>query len=106
MFFIFFTLYLIYLKEAEEDDIWKLFEPCGKIESVRLIRDSKTGIGKGFGYVNFESSDSVELALQMEKFTLKGRDLRVSIYKGNVDKKKVSILIFYAETLVLSTDRG
>lgn len=52
------------------------------------MRDSKTGIGKGFGYVNFESSDSVELAMQMEKLVLKGRELRVSICKANAKNKK------------------
>jgi len=34
-----------------------------QIESVRLVRDSATGMGKGFGYINFESADSVETAL-------------------------------------------
>lgn len=88
---LFLIFHIHFFKGAEEDDIWKLFEPCGKIESVRLIRDSKTGIGKGFGYVNFESSDSVELAMQMEKFELKGRQLRVSVCKTNARKKKVCL---------------
>ena len=32
----------------------------------RLVRDSATGIGKGFGYVNFASKDSVETALRLD----------------------------------------
>ena len=39
---------------AEEDDLWKMFESCGKISGIRLIRDRRTGIGKGFAYINFE----------------------------------------------------
>lgn len=39
---------------AEEDELWKLFESCGNILDVRIIRDRKTGIGKGFAYINFE----------------------------------------------------
>lgn len=30
------------------------FEECGKVEAVRLVRDPKSGLGKGFGYVLFE----------------------------------------------------
>ena len=70
-----------------------LFAKCGEVESVRLVRrklpilcqeiyfsaqicdgvflfpnqvrDASTGIGKGFGYVNFATVESVELALRM-----------------------------------------
>lgn len=79
------------VKDAEEEELWQLFEPCGKILSVRLIRDAATGIGKGFGYINFEDSDSVELALQMESPTLKGRELRVSVCNTNMEKKKKNV---------------
>ena len=44
----------------KEDNIRKHFEKCGPITDVRLVRDTATGMGKGFGYVNFTSSDSVE----------------------------------------------
>ena len=44
----------------QEDNIRKHFEKCGYILDVRLVRDTSTGIGKGFGYVNFDSGDSVE----------------------------------------------
>lgn len=75
-----------------------------------MVRDSKTGIGKGFGYVNFESSDSVELAMQMEKFVLKGRELRVSICKANAKNKVCSfackVLSFYSEILIFKGKPG
>ena len=32
---------------------------------VSQVRDASTGIGKGFGYVNFAAIESVELALRM-----------------------------------------
>ena len=32
----------------------EFFSPCGEIQNVRVIRDSITGIGKGFGYILFE----------------------------------------------------
>lgn len=64
--------------DAEEDDVWTLFQDCGDIVSVRLVRDKRTRIGKGFGYVNFTSPDAVELALQMEDIKLGKREIRVS----------------------------
>ena len=44
----------------EEDNVRKHFKKCGTITNVRLVRDTKTGIGKGFGYVNFDCTDAVE----------------------------------------------
>lgn len=38
----------------EEEQLREVFKDCGEIESVRLIRDNKTGIGKGFGFVLFK----------------------------------------------------
>ncbi|XP_063919236.1 RNA-binding protein 34-like [Zophobas morio] len=72
---------------AEEDDLWKTFESCGPILSVRIVRDPRTGMGKGFGYVNFQNSDSVTLALEMENVKLKDRELRVKICNINGAKK-------------------
>lgn len=41
---------------AQDDVLWKAFEGCGEIESVRIIRDERSGKGRGFGYVNFKVS--------------------------------------------------
>ncbi|CAH2058998.1 unnamed protein product, partial [Iphiclides podalirius] len=63
----------------EDEALYKLFQKCGEIESVRIIRDKKTNAGKGFGYVNFKSKDAVELALALpeEDLTMKNRIIRV-----------------------------
>ncbi|TSL68193.1 RNA-binding protein 34 [Bagarius yarrelli] len=62
------------------------FEECGKVEAVRLVRDRNTGIGKGFGYVLFESTDAVMLALKLNNSQLLDRKIRV---KRSVKKEKV-----------------
>ncbi|XP_057654666.1 RNA-binding protein 34 [Diorhabda carinulata] len=72
---------------AEEEQLWKLFEPCGLIESVRIVRDSCTGMGKGFGYVNFKDADAVQLALEMENVKLGDRELRIKLSSVNTAKK-------------------
>jgi nucleolar protein 12 len=40
--------------EAQEENLWKHFGTCGKVEYVRIVRDAKTNVGKGFAYVQFE----------------------------------------------------
>ncbi|KAF3688160.1 RNA-binding protein 34 RNA-binding motif protein 34 [Channa argus] len=62
------------------------FEECGSVEAVRLVRDQKSGLGKGFGYVLFESADSVQLALKLDGSKLEGRSIRV---KRSVKKEKL-----------------
>jgi len=37
-----------------EEGLWRQFGKAGKVESVRVIRDEKTRVGKGFAYVQFE----------------------------------------------------
>ncbi|XP_040001112.1 RNA-binding protein 34 [Xiphias gladius] len=61
------------------------FEECGAVEAVRLVRDKNSGLGKGFGYVLFESADSVQLALELNGSKLEGRSVRV---KRSVKKEK------------------
>uniref|UniRef100_A0A1B6K3G8 RRM domain-containing protein n=1 Tax=Homalodisca liturata TaxID=320908 RepID=A0A1B6K3G8_9HEMI len=64
--------------KIHDDDLWQAFEDCGPIDRIRVIRDQKTGIGKGFGYVNFKSADAVELALKLDGIPILGRNVRVS----------------------------
>lgn len=47
-------VFLFCFVEVQDDHIWEVFEDCGAVENIRLIRDEKTGVGKGFGYVNFK----------------------------------------------------
>lgn len=46
-----------------EEGLWRQFGKAGTIESVRVVRDEKTRVGKGFAYVQFEDANSVEAAL-------------------------------------------
>ncbi|XP_037104481.1 RNA-binding protein 34 [Syngnathus acus] len=73
--------------ELNESALRRHFEVCGAVEAVRLVRDRNTGLGKGFGYVLFESGDSVQLALTLEGSKLQGRTIRV---KRSVEKEAES----------------
>jgi nucleolar protein 12 len=42
--------------DVQDEAIYMHFARCGKIEFIRIVRDKKTNIGKGFGYVQFRVS--------------------------------------------------
>lgn len=63
---------------TKEEDVRQVFAKCGTIENIRIVRDGSTGIGKGFGYVNFESEQSVGKALRLNGQEVGGRKVRVS----------------------------
>jgi nucleolar protein 12 len=46
-----------------EEGLWRSFSKAGKIESVRVVRDKSTRVGKGIAYVQFYDENSVEAAL-------------------------------------------
>ncbi|KAF1842669.1 uncharacterized protein K460DRAFT_339961 [Cucurbitaria berberidis CBS 394.84] len=50
-----------------EEGLWVHFAKAGKIESVRVVRDAKTRVGKGFAYVQFVDENGVEGALQLNE---------------------------------------
>ncbi|SCU90886.1 LADA_0F06942g1_1 [Lachancea dasiensis] len=77
--------------EETEENLWKHFLAAGDIEYVRVIRDSKTNVGKGFAYVQFTDFQTVAKALLMDghKLNGSGRKLRVTRCR-NVKKAQSS----------------
>ncbi|XP_076758470.1 uncharacterized protein LOC143427859 isoform X2 [Xylocopa sonorina] len=71
-----------------QDTVRQHFEQCGEIESVRIIKDNRTGVGKGFGYVNFKTEDAVALALELDGTTLSMRQIRVKPHAEQHKKNK------------------
>jgi RNA recognition motif-containing protein len=47
---------------------------------VRLIRDEKN-VKKGFAFVDVESSEMAEKSLKLNNYHLKGKALKIHIYK-------------------------
>lgn len=50
-----------------EEGLWRQFEKAGAVESVRVVRDKITRVGKGFAYVQFHDANAVETALLLNK---------------------------------------
>ncbi|XP_054262322.1 uncharacterized protein LOC128986165 [Macrosteles quadrilineatus] len=67
-----------------DDDLWKTFEKCGEIDSVRVIRDKLNKKGT-FGFVNFKSADSVAEALKLDGTLVLEREIRVNQINKNAD---------------------
>ncbi|XP_015275312.1 PREDICTED: RNA-binding protein 34 [Gekko japonicus] len=72
--------------DIDDDTVRDHFSECGTVKGVRIVRDRNTGTGKGFGYVLFEDTDAVHLALKLNNSELKGRKLRV---KRCTEREKV-----------------
>ncbi|KAJ2728297.1 Nucleolar protein 12 [Coemansia sp. BCRC 34962] len=73
---------------ADEEELWKHFGTCGTVENVRVIRDPKTSIGKGFAYVQFTDRAAVTLALRLQDTVLNSRKLRVQRASEKAIKEK------------------
>ena len=74
-----------------EEGLWTHFGKAGKIESVRVVRDGKTRVGKGFAYVQFYDENGVEAALQYheQKYPpMLPRKLRVTRCRAEKKNKK------------------
>lgn len=63
--------------DVQENDVHEFFSDCGSISGVRLVRDSLTGAGKGFGFISFHSQDSLVLALEKNQSDFHGRSIRI-----------------------------
>ncbi|XP_005345961.1 RNA-binding protein 34 [Microtus ochrogaster] len=72
--------------KIEDAALEKHFLDCGSIVAVRILRNPLTGVGRGFGYVLFENTDAVHLALKLNNSELMGRKLRVM---RSVNKEKL-----------------
>ena len=64
--------------DAVECDVGEVFEKCGPLVHVRIVRDKSTGKSKGVALCQFVDSSSVLAALELdESISIKGGVVRV-----------------------------
>ena len=64
--------------DSNEDQIRKLFEEHGTVESVTLITDRETGKLRGFGFVEMGSAEDGRAAIEaLNGVDCDGRNLRI-----------------------------
>jgi len=68
------------LPESDERFLWQLFAPFGAVNSVNIIKDMSTDVGKGFGFVSMRNYEDCVVAIQsLSGFTGHGgKPLQVS----------------------------
>lgn len=63
---------------ADDEEVREVFMKYGDVESVRVVREPKTGVGKGFGFVTFVDRSGIMFTLQHRRqLELSGQRLRV-----------------------------
>lgn len=61
-----------------EAEIQKIFEVLGAVESVKIIRDKRTGRSKGFAFIEMlDKKEAMEAIKTLDGKELAGRNLRV-----------------------------
>ncbi|PYI18847.1 hypothetical protein BO86DRAFT_314546, partial [Aspergillus japonicus CBS 114.51] len=76
--------------DVTSDDLRRFFMKFGDVQRVNLIHDQR-GISKGFGYVDFESIESAQRAIEeMHLQIFEGRRISVMFAQNGMKKHKVS----------------
>ena len=61
-----------------EDDVRRIFEVIGSVESIKLIRDKRTGKSKGYCFIEMpEKKEAMEAINALDGKDVSGRNLRV-----------------------------
>jgi len=90
------NLIVNYLPQTvDEDELSTLFSECGMIEAVKVIRDGKSQISRGFAFVKFVDRESADKA--MKKYTgfkMGRKTLRVSLSRpAGEETRETNLLI-------------
>jgi len=64
---------------ATEDTLRSLFEQIGAVKSVKIITDKFTGMSRGFGFVQMETTEDAQKAIEeLNGHELEGRAITVN----------------------------
>ena len=58
-------------RATTEDELQTMFEAYGKVQSCTLVMDQKTGVSKGFGFVEMPKPGEAKAAMK----SLNGKDV-------------------------------
>lgn len=72
---------------ADEDALGQFFAECGELASVRIARDRDTGRMRGFGHVDFETTEGAANAVAMSGQYMDGRELYIEATEGRAPRK-------------------
>lgn len=65
-------------RSLSQTELRELFEACGRVQSCSLVMDDKTGLSKGFAFVEMPKPGEAKAAMKtLNGKELDGRKLRV-----------------------------
>ncbi len=74
--------------DVKEDDLRKLFEAYGEVDSVNIIKDKYSGQSKGFGFVEMSDEEKAKAAIEgLNQTELMGRSIKVSKAKPRTERR-------------------
>ena len=65
-------------------ELQDLFKTCGGINRITIMNDKRTGMPKGFAYLEFCEPEAVEVALKFDGAMFRGRQIKVSTKRKNI----------------------
>ncbi|WP_411825632.1 RNA recognition motif domain-containing protein [Luteolibacter sp. AS25] len=76
-------------RQITEPELLELFEDFGKVTACSLVMDPKTGLSKGFGFVDMPKLDEANNAIKkLDRLKMGGTSMRVkraahsTVHKG------------------------
>jgi cold-inducible RNA-binding protein len=73
--------------DTTEDELRAAFEGAGSVASVSIVTDRETGSSKGFGFVEMETDEDAQKAIEsLNGHKLNGRDMRVDEARPPADR--------------------
>ena len=73
--------------QTTEGDLEQLFGEMGAVESVRIITDRETGRNRGFGFIEMNSDEDADKAIEkFNQYELEGRALTVNEARPREDR--------------------
>ena len=72
-------------RDVDEDELRRIFERHGRVDSVLIIRDRLTGTSRGFGFVEMPIREDAEAAIA----ALDGKELMRNILVVNLARPRI-----------------
>jgi RNA recognition motif-containing protein len=71
---------------ATDDQLKKMFEEVGKVESAQIVMDRMSGRSRGFGFVEMADADAKKAVEALNGKELEGRALVVNEARPRVER--------------------
>lgn len=75
--------------DTNEDELKTLFSEAGEVKNVTIIKDKYSGQSKGFGFIEMDTQESMQKAIQMfNEYNLRERPLKVNVARPKTDNRR------------------